>query len=504
MSEHRHSTTAEPFLKRAATTLPGLPNRIARSLSLRARMMLLFSSVVGVLLVVSYVSFYGLLARELRTQMNAQLLRAASPVVQNLMASRSNGYGDVVELDLPDEYFEVLDSAGRIEVKSRNLQHEPLQLCPQWLYASSPVYCTLNEGPRGLLLRMVVVPYRHGTHQRFLALAMASRETHRVLERFWHIILWAIPLSLILVALVSGWYVGRSLRPIAELTDHAAQMADRLTDQAPGRMMAPLTVINPNDEVGRLAETFNRLGARLASVLKQLRQFVSDASHELRTPLTILQGETELLLAEARSPDEYQKTLRVIDGELKKLSHIVQGLFTLSMADAGELRLAKEPLYLNEVLEETCALVAPLAESRGIMIERKVGQEVPYQGDEAFLRQLFLIFLDNSIKYSSPQTRIRVGLERLNGSVHITFKDEGMGISKEHLPRIFERFYRAAPASAAETHGGGLGLAIAKAIAGAHGGSVECVSQAGAGSTFTLNLPLNGTSNGGPSKIKQD
>ncbi|MGH9357404.1 MAG: sensor histidine kinase [Terriglobia bacterium] len=496
MNDLRPAVNSWSALRRVAI-LPELPGRIARSLSLRVRMMLLFSSVVAVLLVLSYVAFYWLLARNVQTQIDAQLLNAANPLAQNWTKNSSNEYHDVQELDLPNEYFEILDTLRHIEVKSKNLRREPLQLCPHWLSASGPIYCTLKEGPRGLL-RTVVVPYRHGTHRRFLAVAMPSQDADYVLDSFRRMALLTLPLSLLLIALVSGWYVGRSLRPVAELTERAAQMADRLSGHAPAPVMAPLTVINPNDEVGRLAETFNRLGERVTSVLRQLRQFVSDASHELRTPLTILRGETELILAEPRRPEEYQETLRVIDGELKNLSHIVQGLFTLSMADAGELRLSKEPLYLNEVLEETCALVAPLAESKGIEIERKIGHEVSYRGDEAFLRQLFLIFLDNSIKYSPSQTRVRVGLDRVNGSVHITFKDEGMGIPAQHLSRIFERFYRAAPSSVAETSSGGLGLAIAKAIVTAHGGSIDCASKSGAGSTFTVSLPLSGSSNGSP------
>ncbi len=463
-------------------------------------MMLLFTSVVAVLLLLSYLAFYALLARNVRIQIDAQLLKAASPIAQHLMSKESNKYGDVKELDLPNEYFEVLDSKGHVEVASRNLG-EPLRIPRQWLNAANPVYYSLDAGANGVL-RMVIAPYRHGPGWRFLAVSMPSQDADHVLDSFRWMILWTFPLSLLLIALVSNWYVGKSLRPISELTGHAAQMADRLTGRTPGPVMAPLTVANPNDEMGRLAETFNRLADRVTSVVRQLRQFVSDASHELRTPLTILQGETELTLAEQRSPEEYQRTLRVIDDELKKLSHIVQGLFTLSMADAGELRLAKEPLYLNEVLEETCALVTPLAESKGIVIERKAGQEVAYNGDEAFLRQLFLIFLDNSIKYSPPETRVQVGLARVNGSVLITFRDEGVGIPKEHLPRIFERFYRAPSSNTAETTSGGLGLAIAQAIVGAHGGSIECASKAGAWSAFTVHLPLNGASNGETIKIE--
>jgi signal transduction histidine kinase len=176
-----------------------------------------------------------------------------------------------------------------------------------------------------------------------------------------------------------------------------------------------------------------------------------------------------------------------MDSELKKLSQIVESLFTLSMADAGQLRISREPLYLEEVLDESCGLAAALANQKNIRIERHIERDVLFHGDPTFLRQLFLIFLDNAIKYSPAGKKIIVSLKKANG-ILIGFQDEGIGISKEDQPRIFERFFRAAPSG--ETHSGGLGLSIAQAIVQAHHGTIECESTPGAGSTFTIGLPL--------------
>jgi signal transduction histidine kinase len=176
----------------------------------------------------------------------------------------------------------------------------------------------------------------------------------------------------------------------------------------------------------------------------------------------------------------------------------VEGLFTLSMADAGQLRLEGEPLYINEVLEEACALVASRARTKNISIVRDLRDEIAHSGDEAFLHQLFLIFLDNAIKYSPSDTQVRVSLEKQNGAIRVRFEDQGMGISSQHLPFIFERFYRAAPSSSGEAQSGGLGLAIAQAVARAQGGSIECESTLGVGSTFTLVLPTAPSAEGLP------
>ena len=254
--------------------------------------------------------------------------------------------------------------------------------------------------------------------------------------------------------------------------------------------LPPLPVTTPHDELGQLAETFNDLFRGVDSAVRQLRQFVTDASHELRTPIAILHGETELLLSKPRTAEEYQKTLAIFDDELKKLTRMVEGLFTLSMADAGQLHLESEPVYINELLEEACALVTSRARKKGIAILRHLDQEFPYTGDEAFLHQLFLIFLDNAIKYSPEKSVLHVSLEEVDGMIRVRFQDHGIGIAAKHLPFIFERFYRAAPSNGGDSHSGGLGLAIAQAIARAHGGSIECTSEVGAGSSFTVVLPL--------------
>ncbi len=287
---------------------------------------------------------------------------------------------------------------------------------------------------------------------------------------------------------ISTFYVGKSLAPITELTNHAALMAIRVTNRE--GFWTPLPVSARHDELNLLAETINQLLQRVDSSVKLLRQFVTDASHELRTPLSVLHGETQLLLSKPRSAEEYRKTLCEFDEEFKKLTHIVEGLFTLSIADAGQLRLAIEPLYLDEVLEEACALVKARAGAKNIVIIRELQSDVAYYGDEAFLRQLFLIFLDNAIKYSGSDKRIKVSLQKQDGMIRVRFEDQGIGIATEHLPFIFDRFYRAAPSNNEDAHqSGGLGLAIARAIVEVHGGSIQCESAVDAGSSFTLILP---------------
>jgi signal transduction histidine kinase len=453
--------------------------------TLRFRMMLLFTTVVGVLLAGSYLAFWGLLSHEIPTQLNRQLVQTARPLIADIMTEPNAQ--DIKRLDIPGEFFELLDASGNVLQYSKNLT-SPIDLNGMSPAVSRPTFSIATIG--GVQsVRVGLIPFQQGNQLRVLLVAIPTLGTSGVLDSFKRVTLLLFPLSLLLTAGISAFYVGRSLAPVTALTLHAAFMAKRVTSRE--GFWTPLPVYSPHDELGRLAETFNQLLRGVDSAVSQLREFVTDASHELRTPLAVLHGETELLLSKPRTAEEYRKTLVMFDDEFKKLTRIVEGLFTLSMADAGQLHLACEPLYINEVLEEACALVASRARSKNISIMRELNQEVAYSGDEAFLHQLFLIFLDNAIKYSPESSSVRVTLTQQDRTIRARFEDQGIGISSEHLALIFERFYRAAPPNASEPHSGGLGLAIAQAIARAQGGCIECQSTPGVGSIFTIVLPIS-------------
>jgi two-component system OmpR family sensor kinase len=452
--------------------------------TLRFRMMILFCSVVSVLLGASYLAFWGLLDHEIPSQLNRQLVETGRPVIADISAEPNAR--DVERLDIPGEFFELLDSDGQVLQKSKNLT-TPISFAHVDATVLHPTFQVADLG-EGQTVRVALIPFRQGNQPRLLAVAIPTLGTNRVMDSFRRIALILFPISLLLTAGISIVYVGRSLAPIAALTQHAASMAKRVTH--PQGFWEPLPISSPHDELGLLAETFNHLFRGVDSAVRQLRQFVTDASHELRTPISVLHGETELLLSKPRTAEEYRETLSVFDDELKKLTRMVEGLFTLAMADAGQLHLERQPLYLNEVLEEACALVSSRARGKSISIVRKLEQEFPYDGDEAFLHELFLIFLDNAIKYSPNNTAIHVAMEQQDRTIRISFQDNGIGISSKQLPFIFERFYRASPDGSGEPHSGGLGLAIAQAIVQAQSGSIECQSELGIGSTFSVILPM--------------
>jgi signal transduction histidine kinase len=451
--------------------------------SLRVRMMLLFTSVVGVLLALSYLAFFGLLTHEIPKQLNRQLLETGRPLVSDIVTEPNAQ--DINRLDIPGEFFELLDASGNLLQKSANLSTS-IDLASLKIKTSHPVFGIATIGGTQEV-RVALIPFQQSSTFRVLVVAIPTLGTNAVYDSFGRIALLLFPLSLLLTAGISAFYVGRTLVPITALTQHAALMAKQVKN--PKGFWTPLPVSSPHDELARLAETFNDLLQGVDSAVHQLRQFVTDASHELRTPLAVLHGETELLLSKPRSAEDYQRTLHVFDDEFKKLTRIVEGLFTLSMADAGQLHLMSEPLYVNEVLEEACTLASYRARTKNIAVVRELNEGIASTGDEAFLHQMFLILLDNAVKYSPDGTQVQVTLTQQNGTIQARFQDQGIGVPREHLSRIFERFYRAAPPGNGEAHSGGLGLAIAQAIAQAQGGSIGCESTPGVGSVFTVILP---------------
>jgi signal transduction histidine kinase len=392
-------------------------------------MLILFCTVVGILLALTFAGFYFVFERAAQNQLDRRLQEIAAPIIADLIMDPDEK--DVDQLNINYEYFEVLDVSGHVVQRSKNLQSD-LPLTEHTAFQS------VRNSQIGDV-RIATLPFQAGGQPWIFVAAASTREVEAAVTNLRNFALLLFPASLLLTALIFRFYS-------------------------------------------------NQLFLRIDSAVGQLRQFVADASHELRTPLAVLRGETELLLARPRTTSEYESAARILDGELKKLTRIVDGLFTLSMADAGQLRIASEPLYLEEVLEESCALAAPMAHHKQIRIERDLQRDVLYSGDAAFLRQLFLIFIDNAIKYSPAGTRLHVSLSA-SEEVQIRFKDEGFGIAKEHVSRIFERFFRAPQNGSAENHSGGLGLAIAQAIVQAHHGSIECVTEPGRGSIFTVRLP---------------
>jgi heavy metal sensor kinase len=298
------------------------------------------------------------------------------------------------------------------------------------------------------------------------------------------ILLIAVPLALGLAAAAGYVLARKSLAPVVAMSDQV----DRITA---GSLGERVSIVNPRDELGRLATTFNRLLERLDEAFEQQRRFMADASHELRTPIAVSRTAAEVMLdGRDGAPAEYREALAVVAKQMQRLSRVVNDMFLLARADSGEYTPQRRGFYLNDVVEEAVTAARLLADAKRIRISAAPMPESPYEGDEDLVRQLLLILLDNAVKYTPERGAVELVLEP---GYTITVADTGPGIPEESREKIFGRFFRVDKArsrSAANRSGGaGLGLAIARWIAGVHNGSITLRSSSERGSTFAVNLP---------------
>ena len=343
-----------------------------------------------------------------------------------------------------------------------------------------------TEEPNGVPLRVLTLPVEAGGKTYIVQLAYPLDDFNEALDRFRRVLFLSSPFLLLLASAGGYWLSRRALGPVDQITLEARSIS---AQSLSSRLPVPRT----GDELERLSETLNGMLERLEQAFRRITQFTADASHELRTPVALMRTRAEITLRRSRSEEEYRETLRQILEDLQRTSVLIENLMLLARADSGAQALARVRINLAESIQEACLEGRALAETKEISLEVKL-PEVPVwvDGDANSLERLFLILLDNAVKYTPPQGRITLSLYSNNGSAVTEVRDSGTGIAAEDLPHIFERFFRADPARSRQTGGAGLGLAIGKWIADAHGGTIAAQSRPGDGSVFQVIIPLAG------------
>jgi heavy metal sensor kinase len=296
------------------------------------------------------------------------------------------------------------------------------------------------------------------------------------------VLLTAVPVVLFLSGGLGYVLARKALAPMERLRRSTEEItAERLDRRLP--------VANAQDELGRLTTTINAMIGRLERSFAEIRRFTADASHELRTPLTAIRTEAEVALARPLGLAEHQQLLGSILEECDRLTRLTDQLLGLAREDARAARQAQEPLDLVALVGDVAETMRPLAEAKGLRLHLEAGGGATVHGDAARLREVFFNLLDNSIKYTPEGGEVEVRIMRQGPEVTVTILDTGIGIPAEHLPHVFDRFYRVDKARSRAEGGTGLGLSIARSIATAHGGRVELASTPGQGTTCTVWLP---------------
>jgi two-component system OmpR family sensor kinase len=301
---------------------------------------------------------------------------------------------------------------------------------------------------------------------------------------------------ILLIAFAGGyWLANRAMTPVQDIVHTAREISESDLNRRLN--------LQRNDEIGELADTFDRMLDRLQAAFKRQRQFTADASHELRSPLAIIELESNRALERRRTPEEYEKTLRLIQSENEWMSKLVNELLLLARLDADRTAMRVERLDLGEVVVDVIERLTPLALARDVGLRTGSLDECYVRADYIFLSQMLANLIDNAIKYNDKsdayvliETTSKILDSQTWGIVAIT--DNGPGIPEDQLAHIFNRFYRMDKARVRQfdesdglDSGSGLGLAIVKSIAEVFGGNIEVESRVGKGTAFTVWLPAD-------------
>jgi two-component system, OmpR family, sensor kinase len=475
--------------------------------SVRLRLTLWYTLVLAFVLIFLAILTYLLYWRNIARRTDSDLTQLAQAFITTFRAELSDQTGSeavknaareaMLEHRFRGTCFVITDDKGTLLQTSLDLPGtESSSELPKQSFFESDSFrmfasTSNHETPLTILgergrYRMLALPLATSGENYSLVVLQSLRPQREMLEDIRNTFLWAIPIAL-LFASVGGYFLARqSLAPVTAMAMQARGISAANLSQR-------LVVANEHDELGQLAQTFNQLLSRLEESFEQQRRFMADASHELRTPVAILRGETEVTLSQpVRTPEEYRETLSILGQESQRLAKIVEDLFILARADAGQYPLTFREAYLDEIASEALVRARSLALSRKITLKSTVEPDLPILADEALLGRMLINLLDNAIKYSSAGGTVTLACRRDDSHYVLCVSDNGPGIPAELQPRLFERFFRADKArsrSDGETGGAGLGLAIARWIAEAHQGQLRLTHSDTSGSSFTATLP---------------
>jgi signal transduction histidine kinase len=455
-------------------------------MSLRARLALLFTFIVGGILLLFGMAVYVSVRVVLVNQVDTLLTRSANELISQ---TRAPLLGDVGVIEIPaldlsaDIYIQIWTPDRRLAASSLNVRNLPRPLDEGAIQSGQPVFrdVTIERAH----LRVLTVPLTISRSRRLIGVMQVGTSL-AVVDASQHIlllVLWVGALTSMTVAGLAGWLITRqALAPLGDVTRTALQItrADDLSRRIP--------YAGPDeDEVGQLIRAFNTTLGRLETLFLSQRRFLADVGHELRTPLTVIKGNVELI----RRFGADEESLESIETEVDRLTRLVGDLLLLAQAESGKLPLAHNLVELDSLLLEVLHQMKVLTRNRQ---QLQLGEfdQVLVCGDADRLKQVLVNLIGNAMQYTPEGGEVTVGLGKVNQQAHLTVSDTGPGIPPEDMPYIFERFYRGEKSRtrSREGKGFGLGLSIAYWIVRNHGGQIEVLGREPHGTTFAIFLPL--------------
>ncbi len=458
-----------------------------RRLSIRWRLTLWYGAVLSAILVGFCAAVYLLMERQLLSltdatlreeldELGAEVARAGSlielPAVLALRFPSQEGY----ELQVGPLAGEPLFRS--VGIGSNGLPR-PVGVA---INPGAPVYESVNLNGHGpVRLSSRVIPAVTGSVLIQAAVTLAPNV--RAMRELVAVFLTIGPVALASTLAGGFWLARKALSPVDRMAATAAEITATQLDR---RLVEP----EAKDELGHLAQTFNAMIARLQRSFEEVRRFTADAAHELRTPLAAMRTEAEVALRSPRSPERDARVLENLLEEIERLTRLVSHLLFLCREETGVRVGNLRQVRLDEIVSDVCEHMKVAAREKGLDLSIECTSACEVSGEADRLRQLFFNLLDNAIKYTQSGGKVTVKIQASGDQAFVAVTDTGIGIASEHLPHVFDRFYRVDSSRSAETEGTGLGLAICRSIAESHAGRLEIVSTPGIGTRVTLTIPM--------------
>src|SRR5918992_1027519 len=461
-----------------------------RHVPIRLRLTLWYVALLAIILAVFIASVYLLLRQSLYRHLDESMLNQANALLDVVQyeGDRLSLPSEVSEMDRSqdEDFVRLFDASGNLLGFDNSAALEQVPVDAKVVantFQGESITRSVKTSENDDLMRVITLPIiRDEDIVGVLEVGQSEEDVSDTLTSLLYVMMLAYPLALLAASFDGVFLAGRALSPIDNITRTARHISAEGLKQR-------LNLRLPDDEVGRLARTFDEMIARLDNAFQRQRRFTADASHELRTPLTIIKGQIDVSLQRDREPGAYRQVLQAINAEVDRLIRLTGSLLTLTRADAGQISLRFEDVDVAEVVTGVFEQIRSAASDKGVECQLDPGPPAMIRGDQDLLLQLMLNLSDNAIRYTPSGGQVALGWRVNKDQVQLWVQDTGIGISQEHLPHLFDRFYRVDKARSRAEGGVGLGLAISHWIAEAHQGSVHVESAPGKGSTFTVLLP---------------
>ncbi|MFN2153082.1 MAG: sensor histidine kinase [Anaerolineales bacterium] len=452
-------------------------------MSLRTRLTLLYTTLVGGTLLFFGLAIYHLVSLTITEQIDHILEQTARNLIGTIRVNALGELDVLAEADLSaGVYIQLWERNRGLRYSSSSISSLSEPLDPLAEYTSQPITHDVNLG--NAHLRVMSVPLSIGSRPiGTLQVATSLAIVDATQQTFLKILVIGTTIAVTIAATGVSFVTYRSLAPLESVTQTALQItrADDLSRRIP--YQGPT-----DDEIGQLISAFNQTLSRLENLFYTQRRFVADVGHELRTPLTVIKGNITLMRKIGCSDEE---SLSSIDEEVDRLTRMVGDLLLLAQAESGKLTLVTQLVELDTLLLEVMQQSRVLAQGK---VDLRLGEidQVLVCGDRDRLKQVLINLISNAIKYTPQGGEVVMGVGKNNDQAYITVQDNGPGISTEELPHIFERFYRIEKSRtrSADGKGFGLGLSIAYWIVKHHDGEITVESEEGKGTRFCVWLPL--------------